>query len=103
MEKLLKLGLAVLLFICLIEMPYGYYELIRFIALAVFGYLAYCSFREERIGRMLFYILLAVLFQPMIKLALGRNLWNIVDVVVGVGLLISLFFKSGRRKEVMEK
>jgi hypothetical protein len=37
------------------------------------------------------YIVLAMLFQPFFKLALGRTLWNIIDVLVGSGLLITLF------------
>jgi hypothetical protein len=37
--------------------------------------------------------MLALLFQPFFKIALGRQIWNIVDVVVGIGLLISIFMK----------
>ena len=36
------------------------------------------------------YITLCLLFQPFIKVALGRVLWNVVDVVVAIGLLISM-------------
>jgi|GEM_PF-5651110 len=32
---------------------------------------------------------LAVLFQPLIKIQLGRQLWNTVDVALGVLLLAS--------------
>ena len=31
---------------------------------------------------------LALLFQPFFKVALGRVVWNIVDVIVAIGLLI---------------
>ena len=41
-------------------------------------------------NEMLLYVFLALLFQPFEKIALGRELWNIVDVIVGVGLLISV-------------
>jgi len=34
---------------------------------------------------------LAILFQPLLKIALGREGWNVVDVIVGVGLLVSMF------------
>ena len=34
------------------------------------------------------FILLALLFQPFFKVTLGRTLWNIVDVIVGLGLLV---------------
>jgi hypothetical protein len=36
---------------------------------------------------------LALLFQPFIKIALGRDIWNIVDVIVGIGLIVSLLIK----------
>ena len=31
---------------------------------------------------------LAVLFQPMIKIPLGRMVWNVVDVVIAIVLII---------------
>jgi flagellar biosynthesis protein FliP len=42
---------------------------------------------------MIAYTRLALLFQPLFKVSLGRQVWNIVDVVVGVGLFISFFIK----------
>ena len=34
---------------------------------------------------------LALLFQPFLKISIGRDLWNIVDIVTGLFLIISLF------------
>lgn len=34
---------------------------------------------------------LALLFQPFVKIALGRTMWNIVDVVVAIILLFMAF------------
>lgn len=45
---------------------------------------------QNRINDMFIDIALAILFQPFIKIALGRTIWNIVDVIVGVGLLLSI-------------
>jgi hypothetical protein len=42
---------------------------------------------------MIIYGGLALLFQPLFKITLGRQMWYIVDVVVGIGLLISIFMK----------
>jgi hypothetical protein len=36
---------------------------------------------------MIVYGILAFLFQPFFKIALGREIRNVVDVIVGVGLL----------------
>lgn len=93
MTNAIKIILAILLFICLADMPYGYFQLVRFIALFGFAILASFSKQEGRIVEMIIYIGLAMLFQPFLKIALGRPIWNIVDVIVGLGLLLSIFIK----------
>ena len=95
-ERIIKIVLAILFFLCLLDMPYGFYQLVRFIALVGFSILAYQSFENENKKIPIIYIGLAILFQPLIKISLGREIWNIVDVVVGIGLIVSIFIK---RKE----
>jgi len=94
MGKNIKIILALLFFICLIDMPYGYYQLVRFAGLVGFSVLAYQANVEQSKIEMIIYICLAVLFQPIFKIALGRDLWNVVDVIIGIGLLISIFMKA---------
>ncbi|WP_038337167.1 DUF6804 family protein [Empedobacter falsenii] len=89
-ENLIKVVLSVLFLLCLIDMPYGFYQLIRFIALIGFGVLAYQSYQKEKQTEFVIYLILAVLFQPIFKIYLGRTIWNIIDVVVAIGLLCSI-------------
>jgi len=89
--NIIKISLAILFFLCLLDMPYGYYQFVRLAGLVGFAILAYQANQQGRQTEMLVYIGLALLFQPFLKVALGRQLWNIVDVIVGVGLLISVF------------
>ncbi len=96
MEKLIKIILSILFFICLADMPYGYYQLVRFIALIGFAILAYIANEQGQKTEAIVFICLAVLFQPLIKIALGRELWNVLDVIVGIGLLASLFLGKKR-------
>jgi hypothetical protein len=91
--QIINIVLAILLFICLADMPYGYYQLVRFLALVGFSLLAYEAKSQRNDVEMVIYISLAVLFQPFFKIALGRELWNIIDVIVGIGLLASIFIK----------
>jgi len=93
MNKPIKIVLAVLFFLCLVDMPYGFYQFVRFAALIGFVILAYQAHEQGRQTEMIIYIGLALLFQPFFKIALGREMWNIVDVIVGIGLLISIFMK----------
>lgn len=106
--------LSVLLLLCLAPMPYGYYQLVRFIAMTVFGVLAWlfyttrntpglCAPEEQKehikddsttilskVSMAIVWGALALLFQPFFKIALGRIAWNVVDVIVA-GMLIILW------------
>lgn len=82
------------MFICLLDMPYGFYQFVRFIALLGFGILAYQASQQKMQTEMIIYASLALLFQPFVKIALGREIWNIVDVIVGIGLIVNLIFKK---------
>lgn len=79
-------------------MPYGYFQFVRFLAMVIFSYLAYSSNEQHKMREVFIYIGLALLFQPFIKIALGRTIWNIVDVVVGIGLIVSLFQSKTKAK-----
>lgn len=74
-------------------MPYGYFQLVRLAGLIGFVVLAYKASQQDRKTEMIIFVGLALVFQPFFKIALGRQIWNIVDVVVALGLLISLFIK----------
>jgi hypothetical protein len=97
-EKVIKIVLAILFFLCLSDMPYGFYQLVRFVALIGFGILAYQAYKNENQTETIIYGGLALLFQPLFKIALGREIWNIVDVVVGIGLLLTLM-KNGKKSQ----
>lgn len=90
----IKVILSILFFLCLADMPYGYYQFVRFAGLLGFALLAYRAYEHGIQTEMIIYGGLALLFQPFFKIALGRQMWNIVDVVVGVGLLISILMNS---------
>ena len=74
-------------------MPYGFYQAVRFAGVIGFAILAYQANQQGRQTEMIIYGGLALLFQPFFKIALGRQMWNIIDVVVGLGLIISIFLK----------
>ena len=99
MKQIIKIILAVLLLLCLAPMPYGYYQLVRFVAMVVFVYLAYYHFKSEESGFGFTFVTLALLFQPFVKVALGRTLWNVVDVIVAVGLICLIV--KGRSKNAI--
>lgn len=90
MNNIIKVILSILLLGCLLKMPYGYYQLVRFLALIGFGFLAYQSYKAKDELSSFIYVGLGLLFQPFFKITLGRELWNIVDIVVAIGLIVSI-------------
>ena len=88
----IKILLAILFLLCLADMPYGYYQFIRFAAMVGFILLAADAGNLKQSQVMIIYFSLALLFQPFIKIALGRSLWNVIDVFVSIGLIISIFY-----------
>ena len=97
-NKIIKIVLAALLLLCLLNMPYGYFQFVRFAATVGFAYLAYSANEQNSKNEMFLYVGLSILFQPFIKIALGRTIWNIVDLIVGIGLMISVFTVVNKSK-----
>ena len=93
--KLVYLILAALMLLCLAPMPYGYYMLVRFVAMVAFGLMAYRYYVNNKGIAVVVFGVLALLFQPIYKIALGRATWNVVDVLVAM-LLVALFVLEKR-------
>ncbi|MBQ6193580.1 MAG: hypothetical protein IJK43_04025 [Prevotella sp.] len=94
--KLVYIILTALMLLCLAPMPYGYYQLVRFVAMVAFGVMAYKYYEEKKNELAITFGALALLFQPFVKVALGRTMWNVVDVVVAIGLIV-LYYKERKQ------
>ena len=88
--NLIRFILAILLFICLLDMPYGYFQLVRYLAMIGFSILAYDSYQKGKQTQAIIFLCLVILFQPLLKISLGRQIWNWVDVAVGIWLLVDM-------------
>lgn len=86
-------GMALALLLCLFPMPYGYYTLIRFTAMIIFGCMAFNFYKNKQIVFCLIAGFLSLLFQPFFKMAFGRAIWNLIDVIVAI-LLFLLWYKN---------
>ena len=96
MMKYIYLILAAMMLLCLAPMPYGYFQLVRFVAMVVFAVMAYQYYEQKKMPLSIVFGALSLLFQPFVKIALGRTIWNIVDVFVAA-LLIILFINTKKK------
>jgi hypothetical protein len=70
----------------------------RYIALVGFAILAYYQYERKNIPLVILFVALALLFQPISKVPMGRQSWVMVDILVSVGLFISLVVQKRKKK-----
>lgn len=78
---------AAMLFLGAAPLPYGYYMLLRLVACCVFVLASIIAF--DRKSKALHWALgfMALVFNPIIKIHLPKEMWAAVDIVAGVLLL----------------
>ena len=90
-KLIIKVIVAILFLVCLLKMPYGYFQFVRFLGMAVFIWLAYVDNQKSDKTFLIIWVVSALLINPFIKVALGRTIWNIVDVVWAIILIASIW------------
>ena len=86
-QKIELAGVAVLL-LCVLPLPYGFSMIGRIAVMIIAAYLALDYFAHNKTGLALTFTAVAVLFQPFIKFALGREVWVIADIAVAILLIV---------------
>lgn len=88
----IRIALAVALLLCLASMPYGYYILVRYGAAVILGVMAYRNYEEKKNGWAVAWGALAFLFQPVLKIESGRDVWNnVLDTLIAPYLLWGVY------------
>ena len=78
---------AAMLFIGAAPLPYGYYNLLRLVATIVFIWAAFVAYENENDTLPWVYGGLAMLFNPILKIHLPKELWIIIDIGAAIFLL----------------
>lgn len=75
-------------------LPYGYFTLLRFVVCAVGAYVAYKTYEKDNESLLVWLFGgIAILFNPIIPIHLTREVWWIIDLMVGGVFLLSIFNK----------
>lgn len=83
---------TLMLFLALLDgWQYGFFTLLRFVVFATTTYVAWLSYEESKEWAVWFCGAIAVLFNPFIPIYLTRDIWVIIDLIVGLALLVSVF------------
>jgi hypothetical protein len=88
--RVINIGLVILFLVCLLDMPFGYFQLVRFLGMIGFGILAFNTYKKNQTWFVL-WVSSTILINPFFKIALGREIWNLVDLIWAVLLIVSIF------------
>jgi hypothetical protein len=84
---------------CLIDgLPYGYFQLLRWVVCGVCGYRAYLAYTLGKKIWLWAFVVVAAIFNPIAPIQLDREVWQIIDPVLAVVLLISLVAVKARKE-----
>lgn len=83
---------AAFLFLAIFDgWPYGFFTLLRFVVFACSTYVAWVAHEAQKKKWVWIFGFFAVLFNPFIVIHLDREIWSVIDLIVGVFMVISLF------------
>ncbi len=92
-----RIAAAILLFIALIHLPIGYYTFMRIAVTCIAAYNAYEARNDANKLWMMFFIVAAIVFNPIIPIYLRhKSEWMPVDIFFGVAFLVSMLNKRGK-------
>lgn len=74
----------IMLLLAIFPLPYGYYTILRLVVCVTAGFLAWYSYKQQKLTWMWAMGVIALIFNPIIPLHLRKELWVVVDVIVAI-------------------
>jgi hypothetical protein len=97
-KVLVKITIGILLGLCFMNMPYEYYQILRYLVMLGFLFLAYDE-KEENKGWMLFWLISALFINPIIKINLEKSEWLLCDFIWIIILTVQIIKNLKRSKQ----
>lgn len=92
LAKPTALGASLFCFLALLpDLPYGYFWILRLVVCAAAIFCATDQFRMNRNDLAWGCVVLGIVFNPIVKVQFGRELWMLVDVLAGAFLCLVAF------------
>jgi hypothetical protein len=90
-------AIAMLVWALIPANPYSYYVLLRFAICGISSYLAYKAFELNRAGLGWVLAIVAVAYNPIVRVHLDREIWSIVNIATIAVLMSSIWARHGTR------
>jgi len=81
---------ACLCFVAVVDMPYSFYRLLRWIVCAVALMSAWQLQKSRRSGWVWSHAIVALLFNPLTPFYFSKGTWSLIDLLAGMLFLVTL-------------
>ena len=104
-KNIALLAATIFLFFAFVDgLPYGFFTLLRFVVCASSIFAAFVAHEFEKGLFVWFFSLFAFLFNPIIPIHLNREIWLVIDAIVGTFMLVSVFaLKQNKGKRIINE
>ena len=82
---------ALMLLGALADWPYGYYQLLRLVTCGAAVYVAYLAYNWQKMWPVWLFGLVALLFNPLIRIHLSREIWQPINAVCAILFIVIAF------------
>lgn len=94
---------ALCLLVAILPWPYGYYVFLRIVVCIAALFVIAVAYERRQTWAMCLWGIVAILFNPIIKIPLSREIWQPIDFVCTILFLIAAIFVKLPKKGTVEK
>jgi hypothetical protein len=89
---------VVMLFLALLDLPIGYYTLLRIVVCGTAIYLSFVAKEIKKLHWVWIMGFIGILFNPFIPIHLDKEIWAFIDIIVGFTFIIALLVFINKKK-----
>lgn len=75
--------------LALMDMPYGYYQLLRITTFVTAGWTALYFFKVERQAAAVGFGLIALIYNPIFRISLDRSVWEPINILTAIAFVFA--------------
>ena len=88
---IVKIIAILMLFWAIVDNPYGYYQILRWVIAGVTGYSAYLAYGQGKNAWTWIMAITAILFNPIAPIHLDRETWSVLNIIAAAIIFTSIF------------
>lgn len=94
LNTLITVGVASALLIAATRtQQYTYYTFLRWLVMSTSSYFCYQAYKIKRIGILIFFINIAIIFNPIKKIWFQKETWHLINFIVATAIILIIIYE----------